>query len=203
MSFPAVLDSRFLAASLGYLRNGMLCMMSGCCLHSFLACVCVKDILWWSQHLLQVLLYFVDICKNLPLEGEERWVCSWSQVVKVCWFSNQSRIISTKTLKHIFDSKLNWKYPLAATISVDLYVKLSTTAFYHSSHFLSCRCVLCSTLGHCYDMCTTVAVLPTSHFSNTFVWMVQAKAFCIVPFYLIIMRSGNFELWIKFDHLTT
>lgn len=53
----------------------------------------VWGILWWNQHLLQVLLYFVDVSENLPLEGEEGRVCTRGQVVKVSRFPKWSRII--------------------------------------------------------------------------------------------------------------
>lgn len=44
-----------------------------------------RDLLWRCQHRLQVLLYFVHVGEHLPLEGEERWVRSWGQVVKISW----------------------------------------------------------------------------------------------------------------------
>lgn len=55
--------------------------------------ISVRGLLWWSQHLLQILLYFVDVSENLPLEGEEGRVCPWGQVVQVSRFPNQSGII--------------------------------------------------------------------------------------------------------------
>lgn len=53
--------------------------------------VCVEDLLWWSQLLLQVFLYFVDVSEDLALEGEEGWVCPRGQVVEISWFPDQEQ----------------------------------------------------------------------------------------------------------------
>jgi len=48
---------------------------------------------WRSQHLFQILLAFVDVSANLPLEGEEGRVCPRGDVAEVSRFPNHSGII--------------------------------------------------------------------------------------------------------------
>lgn len=64
-------------------------------------CVCVCGLLGWSEHRLQVLLNFVDVSEDVPLEGEERRVCPWRQVVKVSRSPNQRELFYNLRNKHV------------------------------------------------------------------------------------------------------
>lgn len=101
MSFPATLDSRFLTASLGYLRTDR---QQGAAHPRSYSSVCdvreCETLLWWSQHLLQVLLYFIHIRENISLEGEEWRMCSWGQIVKVGWFPEHIQCHQTAHSKY-------------------------------------------------------------------------------------------------------
>lgn len=53
----------------------------------FVLSVFVKmSLLWWCQNLLQELLDLVNVCLHLTVEGQERRMSSWSQIVQISWF---------------------------------------------------------------------------------------------------------------------
>lgn len=49
------------------------------------------DSLGWAEDILQELLYLVDVCLDLPVEGDEGRVCAWGQVLEVCRLPGKRR----------------------------------------------------------------------------------------------------------------
>lgn len=49
------------------------------------------ELLWRTERFLQELLDLVDIGLDFSVEGQERRVCPWSQVVQICWLSAQEK----------------------------------------------------------------------------------------------------------------
>lgn len=47
------------------------------------------ELLWRAEHLLQKLLNLVDVSLDLPVEGHERRVRPWSEILQVGWFSEE------------------------------------------------------------------------------------------------------------------